>query len=346
MSRLAAGERINDRYVVVDHLGGGANGEVYEVYDEHLDNRVALKLMTPRAGQQQTWDEAHRLEQLRSKFLLPVFNADIVQGSDVRFITSPVMRGGDLAVAASSHGVSPTQAARWGQQLAHGLDRVHAAGLVHRDVKPENAFLDVAGDLLLGDLGMAAILDGSGRAAADGTWATAAPEVLAGARHTSIATDLYSAGATAFYLLTGRYPVEVGLPQSQFIDAVTSGRRRRLRDLAPHVSISLARVVDRALAIDPAERQPSALVFANELAAARHHPREWRLIPPHPDHLICLQGGPKGAAQGVSVCAAASGRQFNIEIVAAGGQHQRRHELSSVPRSRVLVELRRLAADV
>src|SRR5580658_1805964 len=94
---MGAGSRIADRYLVVKHLGGGTYGDVYHVIDEHLGNEVALKLLKPQAGQPATWDEAQILEQMRSEYLVPVLNADVVQGSDLRYITTTLMTGGDLA---------------------------------------------------------------------------------------------------------------------------------------------------------------------------------------------------------------------------------------------------------
>jgi eukaryotic-like serine/threonine-protein kinase len=148
------------------------------VVDEYLDNEVALKLLAPKAGQPATWDEAQILEQLRSEYLLPVLNADVVPGGDLRYITTRLMTGGDLEDAGLPRGVPPEQAIRWGQQLGHGLDRVHAADLVHRDVKPANGFLDSGQVALLGDLGMAAAVGPDGSAPPYGTFATVAPEVL------------------------------------------------------------------------------------------------------------------------------------------------------------------------
>src|SRR6266511_3138000 len=164
LAGLPVGTRINDRYEIICRLGGGSDGQVYRVVDEHLGNEVALKLLAPKAGQPAAWDEAQTLELLRSEYLLPVYNADIVTASDIRYITTAVMHGGDLQVAAQPYGVTPAQAVRWGQQVAHGLERIHVAGLVHRDVKPANAYFSDTGDALLGDLGLAVCLGPGGAA--------------------------------------------------------------------------------------------------------------------------------------------------------------------------------------
>ena len=71
---------MNDRYVFTRKLG--SDGDVYEAHDRHLDRQVAIKLLHPVGGVVQSWDEAQRLERLRSRFLVDVINADVVIKSD------------------------------------------------------------------------------------------------------------------------------------------------------------------------------------------------------------------------------------------------------------------------
>lgn len=344
---MGSGGRIADRYRVVKSLGSGTYGDVYHVIDEHLGNQVALKLLKPQAGQPATWDEAQILEQLRSEYLLPVLNADVVPGSDLRYITTTLMTGGDLASAANPRGVSTQQAVRWGQQLGHGLDRIHSAGLVHRDVKPGNGFLDSDGAALLGDLGMVAVVDPiSGTAPRDGTLATVAPEVLGEPGRCSVRSDIYSLGVTVFYLVTGEYPIDHTQGPRQVAAQTIAGQRRRLRDLAPHASPSLGRVVELALSTDPACRQPDALTFANQLSACTHYGRAWKRIAEHTDHQMCFEGDATKTAKAVTVCVTTGRKHSDILVVNDSGQHQRRYEQSKVKNSRVLIELRQLFPQI
>ncbi len=341
------GARIGDRYTVVRDLGAGRDGHVYLVTDEYLGTDVALKLLAPRPGQAATWDEAQLLEQLRSDFLLPVFNADVAHPSDLRYITTAYMPGGDVQKKAAPCGVTTQQAIRWGVAIAHGLDRIHASGLVHRDVKPANVYLTEAENALLGDLGMAHRLDPSGVAPPDGTPATVAPEVLGQGGVCTVASDVYSLGATVFYLLTGRYPVDTRGDTQRVLERVKAGSKRKVRDLGPHVSQSLGQVIEKCLSTDPADRPGSALDVANRLASAKVHDRVWSLVPDHQDHLLCMAGAAKRTAKPVTVCAVPTGpAQCNIEVRLPSGAHVRRHELFGVRRDRVAQELRRLAGAV
>ncbi|MGW3212799.1 serine/threonine protein kinase [Streptomyces parvus] len=340
------GNRISDRYRVLERLGRGSGGEVYRVEDEHLTTEVALKLFEPVSGQSATWDEAQVLKQLQSEYLLAVHNADIASGTDIRYLTMPVMHG-DLESASAPFGVNATKAAHWGQQLSYGLDRIHAAGLLHRDVKPGNAFVDTTGDVLLGDLGFATRMDADGRTPMAGTFATVAPEVLS-TQLCSIASEVYSLAATVFYLLSGQYPNgPLSLEQVDRRDRIINGQFDKLRDVAPHISQSLGSVVERGLAIAPADRPVSAQEFADQLARCRPTRRPWLRIAAHPDHHQCFEGGSVGAAQGVSVCVlqGITGHN-NVEVRLASGRRVRQHEQTGVKKSGTPAVLRTLFANL
>src|SRR5687768_4708258 len=99
LSALPRGAVVNDRYELQRKLG--STGSVYEVYDRNLDSVAALKFLKPAGGTAGPWDEARRLEHLRSRFLLDVLNADVVRDSDVRYLVTPVVDLGDLEAAAA-----------------------------------------------------------------------------------------------------------------------------------------------------------------------------------------------------------------------------------------------------
>ncbi|MGW0944082.1 serine/threonine protein kinase [Streptomyces sp. NPDC002623] len=343
------GDRINDRYRVLAMLGVGTFGEVYRVADDHLGTEVALKLLKPQQNQPANWDEAQTLKQLSSEFLMPVLNADIVIGSDIRYITTPIMGGGDLENFADEFGVAPRMAIRWGQQLGFGLDRMHKAGLLHRDVKPGNAFLDEKGDVLLGDMGMAISVNAAGCAPANGTMATVAPEVLSMAQDAcSVASDVYSLAATVFFILSGQYPTgpkEIGLAERRGL--ILASQFNSIRDVAPHVSLSLAKVIDRGLSISPGGRQGTARDFANELARCTHHRRSWRRTNPHPGHLMCFEAQATPTAQPLNVCVLQqSSSHVSIESRISTGRRVKKHERNRVSRAELAAALRKIFKEV
>lgn len=302
------GTTVNDRYVLAEKLG--TDGNVYRAYDRHLDAQVALKILHPINGVAQSWDEAKRLEHLRSRFLVDVINADVITSSDLRFIVTPLLVGGDLESCAARVGLALHEAARFVQQIATGIGRIHAAGMVHRDVKPANVLLQ-GDEILVSDLEMCELLDAAGHASRNGSWCTLAPEVAVDGGLCSIRSDVYSLGATAFYLLTGEYPVDHRLPRLEQKRLIERGEIRDVRRLAPHVPQSVGAVVRRALAFDPTRRFATSEDLGNALAHAMKGRRNWRRVE-HAGHVYCVEGDAFNGRAAISVCAVVNGSRIDV----------------------------------
>jgi len=295
---LPAGTTVNDRYVLNGKLG--SDGEVYEAFDRHLGRTVALKLLRPDGGAPQSWDEAKRLEQLRSSFIVPVLNADVVVNSDIRFITTDLLPDGDLEADSRPQGLAVALAVRFGHQIAAGIDTIHAAGMIHRDIKPANALRN--GDIVqVSDVAKCILLDAHGFAPRDGSWCTLAPEAAPDDGACSVATDVYSLAATVFCLLSGEYPVDHRLPLHHQQELLSRGELRDIAELAPHVPRAITTVVRRGMSVDPNARHESAAAFGNALVTAMGRRRDWRRVV-HPGHDYCAES-PAHMGQGaVGVC--------------------------------------------
>jgi hypothetical protein len=248
-------------------LGAGSFGEVFAAWDSTLQREVALKLRVPEVGALRWLEEARNLARIRHPHVITVYGADVLEGR--AGIWTELVSGRTLEEEMQESGpFAHAEALRIGREIASALSAVHAAGLVHGDVKASNIMLE-AGNAprraVLVDFGTAdeMLEDGEIPAYLAGTPLTMAPEVLDGKPATG-ASDVYGLGATLFRLLTGRDPVE-----AQSIDqlrrAHAAGKRPNLRARAPDVPPRLTRAIERALDVDPAQRWSSAQAFQREL---------------------------------------------------------------------------------
>lgn len=319
---------LGDRYEVRGQLGKGAFGQVLHVYDPHLGEEAALKLLGPdQAGG--PWDEARMLNSLSGDFILPVRNADVVQG--VRYIVTDLAVNGTIGDHVSPHGIAEKQAVKWIRNACSGLDRVHRKGLLHRDLKPQNLFLSGEGDCLVGDLGMCGLQDANGMAEAAGTVTTMAPEVgqvfcddYAGTLNTySVRSEVFSLGATLFWMLSGAPPVTGSLPCD-----VASNEPPDLWTVAPHVSRGVRDIVNRCLERDPNRRFTSPSSLDAALGGRTMSAREWVRLEAHAGHEQCFRGVKGPSVLLACVSPAAGSSKLNIRV-----EHERSGKRNKVSRS-------------
>lgn len=319
---------IAGRYLVRRPLGSpGAQGEVYEVLDTHENDVVALKVLTalPPGG---PWLEAQVLRRLADPHILPIRNADHASGQPY-LVTELAAHGaldGRLATAGTC-GLEVDDVVRWIRQACHGVARAHALSLLHNDVKPANLFLNEQGECLVADFGFAAIVSpGSTFATPPGATAeTAAPEVAVGwgTPHptASVLSDVYSLGATAYWLFAARPPHDFAgaADVASRMATVASHTPPRLRDLAPHVPPHVATAVETAMARAPRDRYGSVTELAAALGARPSVTRKWRRTDEHSGHLACWRGEPQGAGSTFVLCLEAGARPTQRMITTIHG---------------------------
>ncbi|MGC2374771.1 MAG: serine/threonine-protein kinase [Solirubrobacteraceae bacterium] len=309
---LAVGLRIANRYEVQRPLGTGGQADVYVVFDHHQDEVVALKLLKP-APSGREWDEARILRSLSDEHILPIRNADLDVGQP--YLVTELATHGTLdgvVEATMGCGLLVDDAVRFVRQACHGIARAHDLRLLHNDIKPANLFLNDEGECMVGDFGFAAkIPSGATSTTAHGGSAPVmAPEVAAQfaieAPTASVLSDIYSLGATAYWLLAGRPPylLEAVPPGPARWNIVASQPPPRLRDVAPHVPPYVATAVERAMNRNPPARFQKVTDFADALGRRPEVSRRWRRTNQHKAHLGCWLGEPESGGSTYATCLA------------------------------------------
>jgi serine/threonine-protein kinase len=248
--------------------------------DMELDREVALKRLAENLARD---DDLRARFQREARLAAKLAHANVVRIYDVGeddegrpFIAMEYVEGETLAERVARRGpLPPAEVAELGIQACRALAAAHDAGLVHRDVKPQNLLLRSDGVLKLGDFGIAVGLEGTRLTMAGtvlGTAAYLAPEQARGEEVTA-AADVYGLGAVLYELLTGQPPRN----PSTLAELTDSRAIPTPRDAPP----DLARVVMQCLAARPEHRPASAAELAGELAATVPE-RQTLPLPGHP----------------------------------------------------------------
>ncbi|MGX7697027.1 serine/threonine-protein kinase [Gordonia polyisoprenivorans] len=266
-------------YTLQRLLGRGAMGEVYEARDSRRGRTVALKLLSPQfAGdslfRERFLRESRMAAQLSDPHVIPIHDWGEIDG--FLFLDMRIVAGGsDLRKLLGAGPLAPDRAVSIIEQIAHALDTAHAAGLVHRDVKPDNILIDSNDFAYLVDFGLAQTTTDprlTDTGAAVGSFAYMAPERFGAGNIATPATDIYALTCVLVECLTGSAPFGAG--DLQVLVAA------HLNTPPPMLHSPFDAVVARGMAKNPAER----FVTAGELAQAATDALEGRIVaaPPMP----------------------------------------------------------------
>jgi eukaryotic-like serine/threonine-protein kinase len=267
------------RYRLVTSLGRGGFSEVWQAEDSVLGRAVAVKVFTAPAGQADLVArfrrEARTVAGLRHPNVVVVFDAGVDQ--DVPYVVMELLAGPSLDGLLALRGPLPAGLALgYAEQAAAGLAAAHAAGVVHRDIKPGNLVLDGDGTVKVVDFGIASMAWASMSLTASGvtlgTPAYLSPEQAAG-RPAEPRSDLYALGCVLYALLTGSPPFTGDHPvatAAQHLNAAAPPVHDRRPGLPPVIGQLLATL----LAKNPQDRPPDAATVRGWLAEVR------RTLPP------------------------------------------------------------------
>ena len=257
-------------YEILRPIGAGGMGDVYLAHDVRLARNVALKVL--RSGPADLdWIAAFRQEALAASALnhpniLTIY--EIGEHEDTRFIAAEYVDGVTLRERLNDEPLPLTELVGIALQVAEGLAAAHEAGVVHRDIKPDNVMLRADGLVKILDFGIATstasgvpVLSGDG--VVMGTTGYMSPEQSRGGP-VDPTTDVWSLGVVIYEMSTGRVPAWL---------AHSDPAPSRQECIGPpleafaHVPLELVPIVTRALSVDRAARHPSARTLAVELRA-------------------------------------------------------------------------------
>jgi predicted Ser/Thr protein kinase len=266
-------------------LGRGGMGSVYLATHERLDRKVAVKVIAPELAHDETFrarflGESQLAASLDHPNVIPIYDADEVDG--VLYLAMRYVNGPSLQALVRERGpLSPAETLRIAEQIGGALDAAHAAGLVHRDVKPANILVtEPGGHAYLCDFGLAKRTSSRGVTRTGsflGTVDYCSPEQIEG-RPLDGRSDLYSLGCVLFNCLTARAPYE---RESDFavLEAHLRDPPPSLASAGAEAPASLDAVIATATAKDPTGRYASGEALASAFGDALD-PEATRAAPP------------------------------------------------------------------
>lgn len=263
--RMRLQHAVGEDFALEEMIGQGGFGCVYRARDTRLGRIVAIKAIRPdlagaRAFLARFRKEGVALAKLRHPGIVPIY--DIREGDGLIYYIMPFIVGENLRTKLERGPVAPKEAHRILGELCDSLAASHRAGIVHRDIKPDNVILEgVLGKVLLMDFGIAKGIDdfeATGSGMLLGTPTYMSPEQASGDTQIDQRSDIYSVGVLGYHLLTGDPPFVGRTPQAVIVKHVTE-EPVPVRRVNPSVPRPLADAIMRCLAKSPDDRFGSAM---------------------------------------------------------------------------------------
>jgi serine/threonine-protein kinase len=274
VAEVDVGSVVDGRYRVVARIGGGGMADVWLAEDDHLQRRVALKVLHRRFAQDREFvmrfqREAEAAAALQHPNIVAVFDRGEFEGTF--YIAMQYVEGPTLKQLIDS-GITLEQAVAVIRQVLQAAGYAHRQGIVHRDLKPQNVIVDPEGKAVVTDFGIAraGVSEITQTGSVMGTPHYLSPEQAQGFEVTAV-SDLYSVGVMLYEALTGRVPFEGESAVAVAMKQV-SQMPQRPSSIQPRVTPALDAVVMRALEKDPGQRFQSADAFIAALDQAMREP--------------------------------------------------------------------------
>jgi serine/threonine-protein kinase len=275
-------------YRIERQLGRGGMGAVYAGENEETGEKAAIKVLAPAFAAEPNFrgrfaTEIETLKKLRHPNIVQLYGFGEEEGS--LFYAMQLIEGDNLELE-----VRKGRHFDWREVITIGLDvckalkHAHDRGVIHRDLKPANLLRGDDGRILLSDFGIAKLFGGAEFTAAGGVIGTAdymSPEQAAG-EGVAPRSDLYSLGASMFYLLAGRPPF-MGRSIPDIIHQVRYSEPPLVSRFAPTTPVELEAIIAKLLEKDPKKRVPTAIALTNLLASMANTAPQTVLEPAPPE---------------------------------------------------------------
>jgi serine/threonine protein kinase/tetratricopeptide (TPR) repeat protein len=256
-------------YKVVRKLGEGGMGEVYLAQDTKLDRQVALKFLCEQFASDRSFKarfkrEARAAAALNHPNIITIH--EVAEHEDRPFIAMEFVEGQSLKELIAGKDLSIDKVTDLGIQISQGLAKAHQAGIVHRDVKPQNILIDKDGRARICDFGLAKLkrevmLTKTGTTV--GTVSYMSPEQGQG-KEVDQRSDIFSLGVVLYEMVTGQLPFK-GEHEAAIVYSIVNEAAEPLARYKADVPEELQRIVDKALRKDPQTRYQSAADMVADL---------------------------------------------------------------------------------
>jgi serine/threonine protein kinase len=274
---IRAGDMIAGRYLITRVIGEGGMGKVYEAIQESIGKRVAIKVLEPKTTMAVSESEVRFKRE--AKAASRIKHPSVVNILDYGFLSEmqpflvmELLEGHSMGDVVASGPLETDRACRLGSQLARGIHAAHEAGLIHRDIKPDNIqlIIDHNGQeqIKLIDFGIAKSSLGEEEDLTRpgitlGTPEYIAPELLLGEKP-KIAADIYSFGAVLYEFVTGSPPYS-GNRTETIIQNKIKGNRKSIHEVNPKLPLKVRTIIESCMDHDPRRRPSSLKSIAEEL---------------------------------------------------------------------------------
>lgn len=249
------------RYVIEAKLEQGGMAEVYRAYDPQFKRQVAIKVLPAYLIEMDPTftarfrREAETIASLEHPAIVPVYDFGETEGRP--YLVMRLMTGGSLKERLEKGRMSLREASELLSRLAPGIDKAHAKGIIHRDIKPGNILFDEEGYPYLADFGIVKLRESAstltGTAATIGTPAYMSPEQGLGKSDIDGRSDIYSLGAILYQMLTAKLPFNADTPTGQIMCHINQPVPD-IRDVLPGTSELLQELIARVMAKKPEDR--------------------------------------------------------------------------------------------